>query len=281
MTKSLGGREVAEKINKENRERAARLREQGTLPCLAIIRVGERADDIAYERRAVRSAEATGIEVTLRQLADDAAQEELISLIRGINADDSIHGVLLLRPLPRRMDEETVRNSLDPRKDVDGITDISLAGVFCGALKAGYPPCTAEACMRILDHYDIDIEGKNAVVVGRSQVVGKPLAMMLLDRNATVTVCHTRTGDLASFAREADILVAAAGRAGAVGAECLSPGQVVIDVGINVIDGKLCGDVDAEAAEGTVAARTPVPGGVGAVTVSVLLSHLLQTAEGK
>ncbi len=199
--------------------------------------------------------------------------------IKDINEDAAIHGALIFRPLPKHLDDEAVRQALLPEKDVDGITDGSLLGVFAGVPK-GFPPCTAQACMEILEQAGIDPKGKEAVVVGRSLVVGRPAAMLLLQRNATVTICHTRTQDMEGVCRRAQILIVAAGRAGVIGADHVSAGQTVIDVGIHVgEDGKLRGDVDFQAAEPIVEAITPVPGGVGAVTTAVLASHVVEAAS--
>ena len=189
--------------------------------------------------------------------------------------------LLLFRPLPKHLDQAVIENALAPEKDVDCMTDLSMSGVFTGK-KIGFPPCTPQACMEILDHYGIDCTGKKAVVIGRSLVVGKPAAMMLVKKNATVTICHTRTVDMPSVAREADIIIVAAGRAGVVGAEYVKEGQTIIDVGINVnAEGKLCGDVDYAAVEPIVDAITPVPGGVGSVTTSVLVGHVVEAAMRK
>lgn len=275
----LKGAPVTEALNEKMTAGAAKLREKGVTPTLGIIRVGDREDDVAYERGATRRCERAGVAVRVMTLPADASQEELIDLIHKVNADDSIHGVLLLRPLPGHMYENAVRNALTPEKDVDGITDASLAGVFSGT-NTGFAPCTAQACMEILDHYGYELKGKRVTVIGRSLVVGKPAAMMLMARHATVTVCHTRTVDMAGAARNAEILIVAAGRAGTVRKEFFSPGQIVIDVGINAdADGKICGDADFAAAEPIVAAITPVPGGVGAVTTSVLVEHVIQAAQ--
>ena len=214
-------------------------------------------------------------------LPEDVSQEELLATIDKVNKNDQIHGVLLFRPLPKHLDQSVIENALDPAKDVDCMTDGSMSGVFTGK-NVGFPPCTPQACMEILDHYGIDCTGKKAVVVGRSLVVGKPAAMMLIKKNATVTVCHTRTVDMPSVVREADIVIVAAGRAGVVDDTYLRAGQVVIDVGINVnAEGKLCGDVDFEKAEPIVEAITPVPGGVGSVTTSVLVGHVVEAAKRK
>lgn len=240
--------------------------------------MGEREEDLAYERGALKRCEKTGIEVRQVVLPENVSQEALIASVEELNRDGSVHGVLVFCPLPGHLDEAAVRCALDPKKDVDGITDSSLLTVFTGRGE-GYPPCTAAACMEILEHYGYAPEGKRAVVVGRSLVIGKPAAMLLIAKNATVTVCHTKTADLPAECSRADILIAAAGRAGAVGADCVSPGQVVIDVGINIgAGGDMCGDADFDAVEPVVAAITPVPGGVGAVTTSVLVSHVVKAA---
>ena len=259
--------------------RAQSLRERGVIPTLAIVRVGERPEDLSYERGAVKRCEKVGIAVRQFLLTETSSQADLMEVIEEVNRDDSIHGCLLFRPLPRHMDEQAACAALAPEKDVDGITPGSLAAVFAGS-GAGYPPCTAQACLELLDHYGYELKGKRAVVVGRSLVIGKPVSMLLLGRHATVTICHTRTADLPAECRRADVLIAAAGKAGVIGADCLSPGQVILDVGINADgDGNLVGDVDFAAAEPVAGAITPVPGGVGAVTTSVLARHVIEAAE--
>lgn len=279
MAKLLSGKEVATELDAKLIVRVEALKEKSVTPCLAIVRVGERADDISYENSAVKRCEKIGVRVEKFCLPHTATQEELLGVIDAVNKDQSISGCLLFRPLPKHMSDEIVRNALLPHKDVDGITDGSLAGVFAGVDK-GFPPCTAQACMEILDFFGLDVSGKRAAVIGRSLVVGKPAAMMLLQKNATVTVCHTKTTDMPAVCREADILIVSAGRAGVIGKEYLKPGQIVIDVGINVDDnGKLCGDVRFAEAEPIVGAITPVPGGVGSVTTSVLIKHVVDAAQ--
>lgn len=274
----LKGAEVVEVMNADLLKQSEALRADGINPTLAIVRVGERGDDISYERGATKRAEKVGVDVKNVLLSEDVSQDELIKVIKDINADDSVHGVLMFRPLPSHIDEDLVRNMLEPSKDIDGITDLSLAGVFAG-IDTGYAPCTAQACMEILAHNNYDLQGKNAVVVGRSLVIGKPVSMMLLGKNATVTMCHSRSKDLPSIVAAADVVIACVGRAKMVNADYLSEGQVVIDVGINVTeDGSLAGDVDFEAAEQIVEAITPVPGGVGTVTTSVLMKHVIDAA---
>lgn len=278
MAKQLLGKEVTAALNEKIREKVNLLQEKGVNPTLAFIRVGERPDDMSYERGASKRCETLGVSYEKYLLSSDCTQEELLDTIKKVNEDDKIHGVLMFRPLPKHLNEEEAIAALKPEKDVDGITEGSMFGVFAGTAQ-GYPPCTPQACMEILDYYGIDCTGKKAVVVGRSLVVGKPAAMMLLKKNATVTVCHTRTKDMPSIVKEADIVIVAAGRAGVVDGSYLSPGQVVIDVGINVNEeGKLCGDVKYDEAEPIVDMITPVPGGVGSVTTSVLVGHVVEAA---
>ncbi|HIS06748.1 MAG TPA: bifunctional 5,10-methylene-tetrahydrofolate dehydrogenase/5,10-methylene-tetrahydrofolate cyclohydrolase [Candidatus Choladocola avistercoris] len=281
MARQLLGKEVTAALNERIKADVATLNAKGVKPTLGIIRVGERPDDLSYERGATKRCETLGVEYKKYLLPADVSQEELLKVIDEVNKDENIHGVLMFRPLPKHIDQTLVENALCAEKDVDCQTDASLGGVFTGK-KVGFPPCTPQACMEILDHYGIDCTGKKAVVIGRSLVVGKPAAMMLIKKNATVTVCHTRTVDMPSVTREADILVVAAGRAGVVGADYVAPGQIVIDVGINVNEeGKLCGDVDYAAVEPIVDAITPVPGGVGSVTTSVLVGHVVEAAMRK
>ena len=281
MARQLLGKEVTAALNERIKADVAALNAKGVKPTLGIIRVGERPDDLSYERGATKRCETLGVEYKKYLLPADVSQEELLKVIDEVNNDDNIHGVLMFRPLPKHIDQTLVENALCAEKDVDCQTDASLGGVFTGK-KVGFPPCTPQACMEILDHYGIDCTGKKAVVIGRSLVVGKPAAMMLIKKNATVTVCHTRTVDMPSVTREAEILIVAAGRAGVVGADYVAPGQIVIDVGINVNEeGKLCGDMDYAAVEPIVDSITPVPGGVGSVTTSVLVGHVVEAAMRK
>lgn len=276
MAEILKGAPVVAALDEELTKRVAALTVK---PTLAIVRVGEREDDIAYERGAMKRCEKVGVQTKQVLLPKTITQEELITEIRALNEDEGVHGVLLFRPLPKHIDDDAVRNTLVPEKDVDGITDLSLAGVFAG-ISTGFAPCTAQACMEILGFYGIDPKGKKATIVGRSLVVGKPAAMMLIEKNATVTVCHTRTVDMPAACREAEILIVSAGRPKIIDKTCLAQGQTVIDVGINVLDdGSMCGDVDFDAAEAVVGSITPVPGGVGTVTTSVLVKHVVQAAE--
>lgn len=283
MAEILKGAPVAKALTEENRERAEKLKEAGIEPALAIIRLGENPSDLSYERGAIKRAEKTGIRVVQHVLPKTASQEELLGEIEKINRDDSIHGVLMFRPLPGHIDEKAVCEALDPAKDMDGITSGSMAGVFMEN-GMGYPPCTASAVMEIFDYYGIELKGKKVTVFGRSLVIGKPVAMMTMGRHATITVCHSRTSqeDFARAGREADIVIAALGRARMIGPEKLGRDQVIIDVGINVDEeGSLCGDVDFDKAEPLAKAITPVPAGVGSVTTAVLMKHVIQAAERK
>ncbi len=278
MTRILKGSTVSKQIIEETRQDIENLHSIGVTPTLCIIRLGNNPDDISYESGAVKKAVSLGIGVQKNVLDRNASQEELIRAIEAANHDESINGIMVFRPLPGHIDDAAVRNALDARKDVDGISDKSLVGVFTGS-SIGYPPCTAQACLEILDRNGIEISGKRAVVAGRSLVVGKPVAMMLLKRNATVTICHTKTDDLPSVCREAEILIVAVGKDGVIGGDYLTKGQTVIDVGINLAsDGTLCGDVRYDEALGTVEAITPVPGGVGTVTTAVLMKHVVNAA---
>lgn len=278
MAIELKGAPVAAAINERSQAELRKLLERGITPTLAIVRIGEREDDLAYESGAVRRCEKVGVAVRRELLPENASQDELLKRICELNEDSSVHGILVLMPLPKHMDNETVRNALSPEKDIDGITDGSLTGIFTGSGR-GFTPCTAQACIEILDHYGIDCKGKRAVVIGRSLVVGKPVSMLLMTKNATVTVCHTKTVNMPSVTRNAEIIIAAAGKAKTIGAQYLSENQTVIDVGINFSDGVMCGDVDFEAALNVVSAITPVPGGVGTVTTSVLVSHVVEAAK--
>ena len=280
MAKLLLGLPVADALTEELTHKVADLAERGITPTLAIVRVGERDDDLSYERGALKRCEKVGIAVRQFVLPADCSQDELMAVINEVNTDAAINGCLMFRPLPKTLDEAAACAALDPAKDVDCITEGSLYGVFANR-PIGFAPCTAEACIEVLDHYGYDLTGARVTVVGRSLVIGKPVSMMLQAKNATVTMCHTRTRDLAAECRDAEILVVAAGHIGTVGADAVAPGQVVIDVGINWNEslGKLCGDVSFDEVEPTVAAITPVPRGVGSVTTAVLAKHVVLAAE--
>ena len=278
MALLLKGGQAAAAMNEKTAARVAALAAAGVVPTLAVVRMGAREDDLSYERGVMNRCAKLGIQVKPYLLEADASQDQLLAVLEEINQDGSIHGCLIFRPLPAQIDDKAVRAALAPEKDVDGITDASLAGVFTGS-GVGYAPCTAQACVEILDHYGIPLEGKRVTVVGRSLVVGKPAAMLLDRKNATVTICNSRTRNLPEICRGADVLVVAMGKRGAIGGDCVVPGQVVVDVGIHTDEnGKLCGDVRFEEAEPVVAAITPVPGGVGAMTTSVLAAHVVEAA---
>lgn len=280
MAELLRGAPVAAAITEDLLPRVAALRAQGVEPTLALIRVGERPDDLSYERGACKRADKVGIAVRKFVLPADCTQADLLATITQVNTDPTIHGCLMFRPLPAHLDEEAACAALDPAKDMDGITAGSLFGVFANR-PVGFAPCTAEAVVELLDRSGVALEGARVTVVGRSLVIGRPVALMLQARNATVTMCHTRTRDLPAACRAAEVLVVAAGHAGTVGASCASPGQVVVDVGVNWDDaaGKLVGDVAFDEVEPVVARITPVPGGVGAVTTAVLAQHVVMAAE--
>ena len=281
MALLLKGGQAAAAMNEKTAARVAALTAAGVVPTLAVVRMGAREDDLSYERGVMNRCAKLGIQVKPYLLEADASQDQLLAVLGEINQDSSIHGCLIFRPLPAQIDDKAVRSTLAPEKDVDGITDASLAGVFTGS-GVGYAPCTAQACVEILDHYGIPLEGKRATVVGRSLVVGKPAAMLLDRKNATVTICNSRTRNLPELCRQADVLVVAMGKRGAIGGDCVAPGQVVVDVGIHTDEnGKLCGDVRFAEAEPVVEAITPVPGGVGAMTTSVLAAHVVEAAEKK
>lgn len=292
MAKQLLGKEVTAALNAKLQAQVAELKAKGVTPKLGILRCGENPSDLSYESGATKRAELIGVEVEKFVLSEDVSKEELIATIHKLNADDSIHGVLMFRPLPKHLkaDQNEICNALDPAKDVDCMTDLSNAGVFEGRSDLGFAPCTPQACMEILDYYGIDCKGKNAVVIGRSLVVGKPAAMMLMGKNATVTVCHTRTVNTAEIARGADILVTSAGVLRSLTKDFVRPGQVVIDVSINWDPekpnsrggkGAIAGDAVFEEVEPIVEAITPVPGGVGSVTTSVLIGHVVEAAARK
>ncbi len=280
MATLLKGAPVAKAISEELSVRVTALVERGVTPTLAIVRVGERDDDLSYERGATKRCDAIGISVRRFVLPADCSQDDLLAVIAEVNADTSIHGCLMFRPLPKTLDEVAACAALDPAKDVDCITDGSLLGVFANRA-VGFPPCTAEACIALLDHYGYELAGADVTVVGRSLVIGRPVSMMLQARNATVTMCHTRTRDLAAACRAAEVLVVATGHIGTVGADAARAGQTIIDVGINWDEaaGRLCGDVSFDEVEPLVGAITPVPGGVGSVTTAVLARHVVEAAE--
>ncbi len=288
MAKLLLGKEVNEALVAALQTRTAALKEKGVQPTLGIIRLGENPSDLSYEKGATKRAEEVGVAVKNYILPEDASKEDVLKVIDEVNADNTVHGVLMFRPLPKHLkaDQDEICNRLAPCKDVDSMTHMSNAGVFEGQ-DLGYAPCTPAACMEILDYYGIDCKGKNAVVIGRSLVVGKPAAMMLMGKNATVTVCHTRTVNTAEICKGADIIVTAAGVLNSLTKDFVREGQIVIDVSMNwnpekvTSKGKggMSGDCVFDEVEPIVEAITPVPGGVGAVTTTVLMKHVVEAAE--
>lgn len=279
MATILKGARAAAALDEKTLAAISGLRARGIRPGLGILRVGERPDDLAYERGAIKRCEKPGIAVKSVVLPENVNHHALIAQLQRLNSDSSVHGVLMFRPLPAHIDERAACEALDVNKDVDCMTERSLCGVFTGS-GLGFAPCTAQSVMEILKYYGYDLAGKRAAVIGRSLVIGRPVSMLLMRANATVTMCHTKTVDMPGVCREADILVVAAGHAGTVDWTYVHPNQVVIDVGINVdADGKLCGDVNYDEVLPHVKAITPVPGGVGSVTTAVLCSHVIETAE--
>ena len=280
MSTVLKGAPVASALSEDLAVRTRKLTDDGITPCMAIVRVGERADDLAYEQAARKRCEKIGISVRQFVLPADVTQAELLDTIALINTDKAIHACLLFRPLPKSLDEEAACAALSPWKDVDGITPYSMAKVFAGR-GIGFAPCTAQSCMALLEYYGIEVSGRRIAVVGRSLVIGRPISLLFTAADGTVTLCHTRTLGISAITREADLVVLAAGKAEAFGPEYFRPGQVVLDVGINWSERKqrLVGDVDYDRVEPIVSAITPVPAGVGAVTTAVLCGHVIEAAE--
>ena len=279
MAEVLKGKGVGDAMKERLAAKNAELIEKGVTPCLNIVRIGERPDDMAYERGALKRFEGIGIQTRVSVYPEDITWDDFEKEFTKINSDPGVHGILLFKPFPKHIDEDAVKRIIDPGKDVDGMCDANIAKVFAGD-ETGFAPCTPTAVIELLKHYEIPLKGAKVVLVGRSMVVGKPLAMLLLKENATVTVCHTRTADLPAECRAADVLIAAAGAAKMIGAEHVKEGAVVIDVGINLDEeGNLCGDVDFEGVEPLASKITPVPGGVGSVTTSILAMHTLMAAE--
>ncbi len=277
MTELLG-KPAADAINERLKAQIAELEGKGIIPTLAVVRVGAREDDLAYERGIKKKFSDMGCEVTVVELPEDVSQEDLDETVAALDLDNEIHGILLFRPLPKHLTDKNIVNTISSGKDVDCMGNANMAKLFAGD-KTGFAPCTAQAVMEMIDHYGIDIKGKKVTVIGRSLVIGKPVALMLIAGNATVTVCHTKTADLKAECQAADIIVAAAGKAKMITAEYVRPGQTVIDVGMNVDEeGKLCGDVDFAGVSEIVDAITPVPRGVGSVTTSVLLANTVTNA---
>jgi len=275
----LDCREAARSIKEELAKKVQLLAAEGLRPKLGIIRVGARPEDISYEKGIMKNCESIGISCEVTVLSDDISNEDFMKALEAANSDRSINGILVFRPLPAHIDEDRARNMINPAKDIDCMNPYNLAKVFEGD-DSGFEPCTPAAVMEIIRFFGINLQGENVAVIGRSMVVGKPLSMMLLKENATVTICHSRTKDIRSIVSRADIVVAALGKARAVGADYIKPGAVVIDVGVNgAPEGGICGDVDFDKVKDIASKITPVPGGVGAVTTLMLLKHVVEAAQ--
>jgi methylenetetrahydrofolate dehydrogenase (NADP+)/methenyltetrahydrofolate cyclohydrolase len=278
----LDGAALAQRIRAEVAEQAARLTRQGTPPGLAVVLVGDDPASAVYVKHKVKDCEEAGLRSVLQRLPADTPEAALLARIQALNADPAIHGILVQLPLPPHLDAQRVIETISPLKDVDGFHVASAGALMTG--QPGFVPCTPLGVMKLLDHAGVDLAGAEAVVVGRSNIVGKPQAMLLLQASATVTICHSRTRDLAAHCRRADVLVVAAGRARMITGDMIKPGAVVIDVGMNRIPdgpqaGRLCGDVDFDSAQAVAGAITPVPGGVGPMTRAMLLVNTLEAAS--
>ena len=276
--KLLTGKEVAQKMDQDIQAEVQALKGKGVNPALKIMIVGDAPDSLAYANSAKKMAEKNGIACDIEQLPGTTSQDEFVKVLKARNADKAIHGIIVMRPFPKQISEEVVKHILAPEKDIDCFNPVNAGKVMAGD-KTGFPPATPQAVMEMLRFYNIPMTGMEAVVIGRSMVVGKPQAMLLLGENATVTVCHSKTKDLPGVCRRADILVAAIGKARMITSNYIKPGATVMDVGINVEGDKLFGDVDTEPAKEIAGAITPVPGGVGTVTTRVLLKHVVKAAK--
>ncbi|EGA90127.1 bifunctional 5,10-methylene-tetrahydrofolate dehydrogenase/ 5,10-methylene-tetrahydrofolate cyclohydrolase [Planococcus donghaensis MPA1U2] len=276
--KLIDGKAVSQKIKIQVQQRVEKLAKQGIIPGLAVVLVGENSASLTYVKNKKKTCEALGMRSDLHQYPDTLTEQELLSTIDELNNDPYIHGILVQLPLPKQIDEFKVISAISPEKDVDGFHPISVGNMMIG--KEAFLPCTPHGIMELLAHYDIDPAGKHAVVIGRSNIVGKPIGQLLLQKDATVTYCHSKTKDLAEFTKQADILIAAIGRAKFIDHTFIKPGAVIIDVGMNRDEnGKLCGDVDFEDVQETASFVTPVPGGVGPMTIAMLMGNTLQSAE--
>lgn len=279
MSNVLKGKPVADKISEGLTQEVEVLKEKGITPKLAILRVGARGDDLAYEKGALSRCAKIGIDTEVKEFPEDITQEDFIEALRKTNGDPSIHGILIFRPLPKQLNEDVIKYEIAAEKDIDCLSPINAAKLLEGD-DTGFPPCTPMAVIEILKHYEVQMEGKKAVVLGRSMVVGKPAALLLLKENATVTICHSRTKELSSVTKEGDILVAAIGKDRFVKEDFIKEGAVVIDVGINVdSEGNMYGDVDFEGCKEKAGMITPVPAGVGSVTTSILAKHVLKACR--
>ncbi len=275
----LKGKPVADRIKADIIDAVENCRKTGgTMPRLAILRAGDRADDLAYEARVLKNCEELGIGAQVEAVDKDIDMADFLEVLSRLNEDPNIHGILVFRPLPPQLDQDAVSRMIKPEKDIDCMSTVNAEKVFSGD-PDGIPPCTPEAVIELLKHYQYDLTGKNVVIVNRSMVLGKPLSMMFLSENATVTICHSKSTDLPQITSRADIVVTGVGKAGFFGPDYFSGDSVVIDVGINMEQGKLCGDVDFDQVSENVAAITPVPGGIGTVTSAILLSHVIKAMK--
>lgn len=281
LAEILKGKVAADKIKEKLTGRIEKLKEKDIQPRLAIVRLGEDPSDLSYERGIIKNSEKLGIEVVVKEKKVDITTEKLVELIEELNNDDSISGILVFRPLPKGIDEEVISKAVAPEKDVDCMNPLNLAKIFEGDM-SGFAPGTPKAAIEVLLNHDIDLEGKDVVIINRSLVVGKPLAMMLLEQNATVTICHSRTKDLEEKAKEADIVMTALGRAKFLDEKFFNEDSIVIDIGVSMDDdGKMSGDVDFENVKDKVGKITPVPRGVGSVTNTILLDNVVKSAENQ
>lgn len=274
----LKGKPVADRMKAQIEEKVKEYQNQGLIPTLAILRVGEREDDISYESRVVKNCASVGIQVRLVTVDGNVDMVNFMEILEELNRDDNIHGILIFRPLPNQLDEAAVCQAINPSKDVDCMSPVNTGKVFVGD-RDGFSPCTPEAVIEILKYYDYDLTGKNVVIVNRSMVLGRPLAMLFLAENATVTICHSKTKNINKIMANADIVITGIGKPMYYGMDSFSKDSIVVDVGINFKDGKMCGDVNFEEVENQIAAITPVPGGVGIVTSMILLNHVMKGIE--
>lgn len=275
MTDILKGGPVAKAIKEKIKVEVDALKEKNIIPTLGIIRMGNRPDDISYEKGVIRNCESVGIQARVFEVPADTPMNEFADLLKKVNDDDSVHGILMFRPLPKHIDYEAVKSLIDPRKDIDCMSPINLEKVFEGELD-GFVPCTPKAVIEVLKYYDVPLIGANVAIINRSMVVGRPLSMMFLGESSTVTICHSKTKNLPTVTANSDIVVAAVGKARMLGKEYFSDNSIVIDVGINDAgEGKICGDVNYDSIVEDVKAITPVPGGIGSVTSAILLRHVI------
>lgn len=279
MERVMRGKSVSYKIREDIQRDVEELKKNGKEPAIAIVRLGSNPDDIYYENSIIRNCDQLGIGSKVVERETSISTEDLVDLMKELNEDESVSGILVFRPLPDHINEDIIRNSIDPDKDVDCMHSMNLARIFEGDM-TGFAPCTPKAAMEMLDYYEVPLEGKNAVIVNRSIVVGKPLAMMLLEKNATVTVCHSRTKNLKEVMKEADIVLTALGRANMFDEDYFNEDAILVDIGMSPDEsGKIVGDIDYEKVEDKVGAITPVPGGVGSVTTSILLRQVVDACK--